>query len=399
MNKFCFICFSVNRWGKRKARKHQFMLHLAKEEDVDKVLYIEPPVNFIQLTYFFFKKEYVTEENRESLQRAFKSQFVPSRESEKLLIFTPIFFFPFAYRIQWLYNLNLYFLQLIIKKRIKKLNIQNTILWIYHPFAYKLLDWFKQRIVSWFDWAEDWGEYYSDYSESKRKKIGELENYIIKNTDIVSTVSNKLMERARRLNENSFKLADGTVLNVFMQTSLKIPEDIKNIQKPILGYLGSVTERIDLELLEFLVEKIPGVSIVLIGNILHHRVDIPRLKKIRNIYLLGGRRFKELGQYTKNFSISILPYKTNLWGFPTKIFDYLAIGKPIVTTSVPELEPFNDVLKIAYTNEEFAMHVRESLEENDPVMVGKRINMAKENSWEIRAKQILETIRNYKYKE
>ena len=161
-----FICFSVNNWEKRRARKQQFMLHLALRQDVGGVLYVEPALNLWRLFLFPFS-ELRSRENRRRWMRAINFKIEHSPESEKLFIFTPLFLVPFSFRFQPIYNLNLYISLFVIKSKSDRLGFKNIVLWLYHPFDYCLLKWFKNRMVSCFDWAEDWAEYFIEFSPKK----------------------------------------------------------------------------------------------------------------------------------------------------------------------------------------------------------------------------------------
>ncbi|MCM8763414.1 MAG: glycosyltransferase [Candidatus Omnitrophica bacterium] len=392
MYKTDFICFSINNWEKRRARKQQFMLHLALREDVGKVLYIEPALNFWRLLILPFF-ELKTEENRHRWMRALKFKFEPAEETKKLFIFTPIFFIPFAFRIYFIYNLNLFLFVAWLRLKIRKMISRPTVLWFYHPFDYHLLKWFREREISVFDWAEEWADYFIELSEKRKKYVVELEEKIIKDVDIVFTVSFYLLEKAQKLNPHTYRLLDGTVYKVFSHTQMEIPPDLKNIKKPIAGYLGTINERIDIELLEYISNNLPDISIVMIGDIHYERTDWSRLKRCPNIFFLGAKKYEELINYASYFDISLLPYLPALTlSFPTKVMDYLAIGRPIVSTDLAELEDFKDYLYIACSKEEFAALMRMALSENNPALFQKRKNLALQNTWSRRVEEIMDIL-------
>jgi hypothetical protein len=398
MDKLDIICFSVNNWEKRKARKQQFMQHLSLRDDVGKVMYVEPPVNLLRILIFPFS-ELKTAENRSRWKRALSFKVGRMSESEKLFLYTPVFLIPFSFKFQFIYNLNLHISFLIITFKISRLGFNNSVLWLYHPFDYPLLRWFKKRVLSVFDWAEEWREYFIEFSERKRDMIRALEENIIKNTEIVFVVSQKLLVKAQKSNKNSYRLLDGTVYEIFRKTPGNVPEDIKYVKKPILGYLGTINERVDLNLLEFIGKNLANTSLVLIGDIHYRRIDISRFKKCNtendNIYFLGGKSYEELGNYTQFFDVCILPYKPELSAsiFPTKIFDYLATGSPIVSTNVMEIERFKDYLYIATSKEEFLNYVKIALNEKNHHLSQARLEVAQENSWGERASEIMEHLK------
>jgi len=121
-----FVCFSQNYWEKRKARKQQFMLHLSKRADVGKVLYIEPPLFNIFRLLFFPVSQLKDPDHRKRWKRALSFKIEPL--SNDFFLFTPLYFFPFSFHFQFIYDINLFISFLIIKSKIKKLGFKITIL-------------------------------------------------------------------------------------------------------------------------------------------------------------------------------------------------------------------------------------------------------------------------------
>ncbi len=365
------------------------MLHLSLRDDVEKVMYIEPPLNVFRLVFFPFS-ELKTLDNRNRWSRALQFKVERSTESKKLFIFTPVFFIPFAYRIQFIYNLNRYLSLFIIKTMLRSLEFYNIVLWLYHPFDYPLIKWFKNKVLSIFDWAEDWAEYFTEYSSKKRAATGRLEEHIIKDADIVFLVSAKMLRKAKLLNENSHYMLDGTVYELFQGNSDCPPEDLENIRKPLIGYVGTIGHRVDMGLLQHICKNLTFCSLILIGNVLIAPSDIAVLKSYKNIYFLGGKDYNDLGSYMQHFDVSILPYKPELTSsFPTKLLDYFAAGKPVVSTNLIEIQRFKDIVCIANSNDEFIDHIRKALSENSVDLKTRRISVAENNSWAHRAEEIM----------
>ena len=101
--------------------------------------------------------------------------------------------------------------------------------------------------------------------------------------------------------------------------------------------------------------------------------------------------------YLKTFDACIIPYRPEITEVePTKIYDYLASGKPTVSTPLVEILRFRDYIRIAATKEEFARHIKEGVNERDPKLFELRTKFAKENSWAVRAEQIIEVIKGFK---
>ncbi len=387
-----FICFSINAWEKRKARKQQFMLYLSRRSDVGRVLYIEPSLNIWRLV-FMPAAELSSKESRGRWHRALS--FKAERITDKLLVLTPIFFIPFAFRFQLIYKINLYFLYLRIRTLARREGIKSEVIWLYHPFDGQLLKWFKDRRLACFSGAEEWAEYFIEYSKASRAKRREMEEAIISLDDLVFVVSKALLGPAKALNKNSYHIYDGTSPELFAKEHAQAPPELINIKHPIVGYIGTVSSRIDIELVKALSERMPQFSFVFVGDIHSERIDIGPLKGIGNIFFLRGKPYDELPRYAAFFDVSLLPYKALLFTSPpTKVFDYLASGKPIVSTALPELGFLKGFIYEAKNADEFEAGIKKALEEDTPEAVIRRREKAMENSWERRVEEIMSLIKN-----
>jgi glycosyltransferase involved in cell wall biosynthesis len=385
-----FICFSVNNWERRKARKQQFMLHLARRPDVGRVLYVEPPLMLWRLVLLFFI-ELRDPANRRRWARAL--MFRAPEIEEKLFLFTPFFVFPAAHRLSWVYDIDLFIVWAWIRLKLRALAFRDVCLWFYHPFDHKLLRWFKDRRAGVFDWAEKWSEYWLGLSGSERRYVEDLEHGILRAADVVFVVSRRLLEEAQRYNPRSFFLRDGTVPEIFSLRGQEVPEDLKGIRRPIIGYSGSFYDRIDKALIKDLSEALPECSFVFVGGVQADRVDISDLKVLSNIFFLGEKEYGQLPAYLGNFDVCILPYvRSSKTASPTKIFDYLAAGKPAVATRLPDLEEFADCIRLAGSREEFVAAVRQALLDKDPASEKIRTQRARQGSWAQRAQEIVEIL-------
>lgn len=389
-----FICFSINYWEKRKDRKHQFMLSLSQKENVGKVLYIEPSMNFIRLFLYPFS-ELNTAENRHRWWRALT--FKVEKIRDKFYVVSPLFLIP-LWRFYPIYKVNRLFTLLVIKLQLKKLGIKKPVIWLYHPYDECILDFMKERTASCFDWAELWSEWFIEFSPKRLRFVAELERRIIKKSDVNFVVSEELLRRAKIYNPNSFFLGSGAPVEMFKNIDNNFtPPDIKEIHKPIIGYVGTIGERVDVSLLLKISNSFPDASLVIIGRILRDRIDISTLndlKNKKNVYFLGEKEYQLLPSYILNFKVGIIPYLPEKMRLnePTKHYDYLAAGKPVVSTALVELMRFKDLILIADTHDEFLKLLREAINKDDANSCRKRLNFIEKNSWSARADEILERI-------
>ena len=122
---------------------------------------------------------------------------------------------------------------------------------------------------------------------------------------------------------------------------------------------------------------------------------IERFTNCKNVYFFGLKPISELPKYLAGFDVCIIPYKVDAYTsgvMPIKFFEYLATGKPVVSTPIPEIARFSDLIDTASVAEEFASAIERRLS-NDPEDQRQwRIDVAKSNSWETRIREILEKL-------
>lgn len=148
----------------------------------------------------------------------------------------------------------------------------------------------------------------------------------------------------------------------------ELPEDIRHIAQPIVGYFGVIDERIDLELLAGTADRAPGVSFVMVGplaKIGHH--DLPQRD---NIHYLGMKDYRELPDYLRAFSVAMMPFALNdatRFISPTKTLEYMAAGKPIISTAIRDVVgPYGDIVAIVEDGVSFDRAITTALERNAP---------------------------------
>lgn len=156
---------------------------------------------------------------------------------------------------------------------------------------------------------------------------------------------------------------------------------------------------LDLDMIRFLAEQRPDWSFVLVGPVAESHSEfyaqIERLKDRPNVFLLGPKRPEELPSYINEFDVCLLPYVkgeiSSYYSAPLKFFEYLAAGKPVVSTVGPREYERNIVINCS-TPDEMLMAIQETLSNDSPAFVAKRKEIASENSWERRILQIDEAL-------
>ncbi len=166
---------------------------------------------------------------------------------------------------------------------------------------------------------------------------------------------------------------------------LAIPDDIKDISKPIIGYVGFLTTiRLDIDVLVYIAEQRPQWSIVLVGPE-DEDFKNSKLHNLSNVYFLGKKDPNELAGYIKGMDVTLNPQAVNQVtdiNYPLKIDEYLALGKPTVATKTTFMAYFKDHTYLPTTKEEYVVEIEKALEEDSPELQNKRIKYAGEHSWE-----------------
>jgi glycosyltransferase involved in cell wall biosynthesis len=169
------------------------------------------------------------------------------------------------------------------------------------------------------------------------------------------------------------------------------PQDLKPIQKKIIGYTGSIEYRMDFRLVRKIAEYHQDKILFLIGPGYGEEYLKIKSEKMPNIIFAGERQINELPNYLQYFDCVIIPFKKNTLTksiYPLKINEYLAAGKPVITTNFSEdIFSFRDVAYIVNDENEFLQAVDTAIEENNTDKKFDRIRIAEQNSWKVRVDQ------------
>jgi teichuronic acid biosynthesis glycosyltransferase TuaH len=168
------------------------------------------------------------------------------------------------------------------------------------------------------------------------------------------------------------------------------PDDIASLPRPLLGFVGSMEDRLDWNLLGQLSEALPEASIVLIGRTPPPgpdawHADYQRCLARPNVHALGWRPQESIHLYNRAFDVCLIPYKIdhpfNLACCPTKIMDYMVTGRPIVSTALPECQLYPHLLEVADSPEAFIASVRTIVEaQSDDGRASLRFDWARTNT-------------------
>jgi len=183
------------------------------------------------------------------------------------------------------------------------------------------------------------------------------------------------------------------------------PIDIEALPRPLLGFIGSLGDRIDWPLLDRLALALPQASIVLIGRPpkpaprAQWYQDYCRVVDRPNVHGLGWRPQRAIGQYNATFDVCLIPYQVdhpfNRASCPTKIMDYMATSRPVVSTSIPECRLYSHLFEVAESPESFIEAVRSIIARgSDDGRATDRWQLARQRTWEHTAETLLDQLRD-----
>ncbi len=159
--------------------------------------------------------------------------------------------------------------------------------------------------------------------------------------------------------------------------------DLAGLPRPLIGYFGSISERIDVALVAKLAVEFSRATIVMVGPVHMSPGELPAAPNLR---YLGLKPHDALPAYVQQFDVGLIPFRiteATLKLNPVKTLEYLAAGVPVVSTAIPDVERFfGDVVRVAKTHEEFVNHVRLALEVPDPGRRERGREMARGASWD-----------------
>ncbi len=309
------------------------------------------------------------------------------REVENLYVFSPLILpFPYSRIARWI---NKRIIMVTLNKWMKAMDFGDPIIWTFLPtgLTLDLLKSMDKKLAVY---------HCVDNFAANSPLVGRVkrtEEKLLKEADIVFVTAKELYNSCARYNSNVHIFPSGVNINDFKRLNgeerKRIPDDLKSIKNPIVGYVGGVHKWIDKGLIKSLAGNHPDYSFVFVGPV---QTDVGDLSALKNIYFLGHKTHSDLPCYINSFSASIIPYLITDYTknvYPSKLNEYLALGKPVVSTDLLEIRSFNkryeDMVAIGEDYDEFARYLKKAVERGaDQEDIRRRIRAARDNSWQKR---------------
>jgi UDP-galactopyranose mutase len=260
--------------------------------------------------------------------------------------------------------------------------IENFVTWYYTPMMLDWTDHLEPQTV-----VYDCMDELSGFKFAPPELI-ENEAKLFRNADLVFTGGQSLYEAKKHQHERVYAFPSSIDAEHFREARNKTdePDDQKQIAHPRLGYYGVIDERIDIKLLGEIADLRPEWQFVMIGPVV--KISDEDLPRRANIHYLGGKDYKELPDYLAGWDVALMPFAMNestKFISPTKTPEYLAAGKPVVSTPIRDVvRPYGDMnlVYIASTAEEFIAACDEALQEDRASKTAEADKFLAQNSWD-----------------
>lgn len=198
-----------------------------------------------------------------------------------------------------------------------------------------------------------------DQNKKDIKFLNNCYKLINNKSDIIFTVSKNLQDTIFKNHKRTRYIPNGIKLSIYKRKVDDRPIDLPK-DKPIVGYIGLMQERIDIELLLYLVSKNKQLNFVFIGPVMSPGY-FEKLKKYENVFFLGSKHHGDIINYLSFFNVAIIPHKLNAFTKsmnPLKLYEYIAANKEVVTTPVPPSEEYSGIVHIANNYKDFDRFVK-----------------------------------------
>jgi glycosyltransferase involved in cell wall biosynthesis len=227
-------------------------------------------------------------------------------------------------------------------------------------------------------------------------EVEAAEAALARRADVVLATSRELETRMRRHNPRTVLVPNAADYDHFARevAAEEIPAELRALPRPVVGYVGESAAWLDTGLVRRLALRHPDWSIVLVGPA---TAEVRRTLTDANIHLLGRRPYAELPRYLAGFDCCLIPFRASPLTAavsPVKLYEYLAAGRPVVSTPIPSVLPFAREVLVG-ADRRFLEAVDEAVAGRDDVSAAEaRRRRARANTWEDRIASILDALKD-----
>ncbi|MBM7866650.1 glycosyltransferase [Heliobacterium gestii] len=376
------VCIGAAEWHGIWARAQQLMVRLANRGH--RVLYVDPPITYLAPL-----------KNRDLLNTRWQSAGrLEAVDPGRIWRLEPPVFLPFHGMRRMINRINQRRLAGTLRRTLQQLGWDQPVLWTYLPGSCDLLsagiDW--RYLV--YDCVDDHAAFTGLIDPAV---MVAMENDLARRCDAVFASAAALQEKMRLVRPDVTLVANAADVEHFSQAATARPDDKDPADLPAgfrhtIGFVGGIGDWIDTDKLAEAARAHGDWALALIGPV---ETDVSALQALPNVFFLGRKPYSVLPDYVRRFDVCLSPFRLNELTMsvnPVKVYEYLAAGKPVVSTALPEVLPFSPVVTVCQPTDSFTGCIEAALAEDSPEKRAERMDLARRHSWDARLTAMLEKI-------
>lgn len=286
-----------------------------------------------------------------------------------------------------------------VRAALRRRRWDNRIAYIWHPNLVDMAGRFDERLVCFHCYDDYMG--YTNLSQRERRVLSERLARLLDRADLVFAAGEAM--RAQLDRRDVHVVPNGVEYDLFASAQTHdwpVPPEMAAIPRPIVAHVGRLNAKINFGLLAEIARRRRDWSVVVLGPLAPvfphgQRADVAAFLAQPNAYHIERKPAAELPRYLRHVDVALMAYRVMGWvvrGFPLKLFEYLAAGKPCVGAPIEENLRYRDHITVAESPDEWVGAIEHWLANDSAELVRKRMALAKANSWQVRAARIVELV-------
>jgi len=365
------VLYGLCPWDYIKNRPQQLAQQLGEHTHV---YYLEPPIAARELL-----------PDLGALLRHIASPLVTAREvTPGVTAITTRYRYPFSETVAAIDRRNRTILGRAVDSVVRR-DGRPPVLWLMHPAGAGLMDFVGHCAV-----VYDLVDRHLDFSSqgaARLREVAEGEKRLFAEADAVTATAHSLVDYARESGARRVEYLPNACDPEHFRPAVRDP---RRTDAPVIVFVGAIGEWFDADAVRSVAEALPSARVRLAGP-LHDLSDRLPDDLPGNVEYVGRIAFDSLPEFLHEADLALIPFKVNALTSsvnPVKLFEYLAAGKPVVSTPLPEVASFAPLVEIAESGE-FGNAVKRALAADTPAAVARRLDVARQNSWRHRAADAL----------
>lgn len=281
-------------------------------------------------------------------------------------------------------------LTLQLRAMMRLLGMRHPLIWVACPTASIVLKQLTNQGI-----VHQLSDCYGALGDGESCQAAQAERQVAEEADLIICSSERLLERSRRLYGKGEYVDHGVDFDMFDAAgrSAVRPMELKGIQPPLIGFYGNIDgNTVDRGLLESICRLRPKYSFVLVGDMSR---EFESLKAIPNVVAIPRQPYQRVAQFGAAFNVCLMPWLENEWiehCNPVKLKEYLALGKPVVSTPFPELRRSGSFCLEASGAEAFAAAIDKALADDHPTEQNRRRAWASQHTWDEKFHSVIDLL-------